>query len=236
MLQNFLILNPVSRTLFQLQICWAKKKSQHSRKILPCAWPKLKKKEGKQKRKKNIRREPEALFTVFLIVASRREQRTTLRLWAGVWGGGLCHFFRALNHHCHWMLIHSYKLLPVFTLGFLKEMHISGQQIKYITVYRNWSEASMHCIQMRPAGIQGKQKFNKLHPKNLHTKPRVRTKKSHIVSFFVHSNECDRTTSFCLSESKGLFHSGKEKHFSFLLLKLQRERVRLCALFQNHTS
>lgn len=113
------------------------------------------------------------------------------------------------------MLIRSYKLLPVFTLGFLKEIHISGQQIKYITVYRNWSEASMHCIQMRPAGIQGKQKFSKLHPKKLHTKTTVRMKKRHKVSFFAHSNECDRTTPFCLYESKGPFHSGEESKGPF---------------------
>lgn len=44
------------------------------------------------------------------------------------WSGGafLCHFFIALNHHCYWMLIQSYKLLLVFTLGLMKEMHISG--------------------------------------------------------------------------------------------------------------
>lgn len=195
-----------------------------------------KKKENKREKKKYKKRTRSSFYSISNCSFKKRTENHLKTLSWSVGGGGLCHFFRALNHHCHWMLIHSYKLLPVFTLGFLKEMHISGQQIKYITVYRNWSEASMHCIQMRPAGIQGKQKFNKLHPKNLHTKPRVRTKKSHIVSFFVHSNECDRTTSFCLSESKGLFHSGKEKHFSFLLLKLQRERVRLCALFQNHTS
>lgn len=72
----------------------------------------------------------------------------------------------------------------------------------------------MYCSQMRPAGIQGKKNLISYTQKTTH-KDNHEDKKKHEVSFFLHSNECGMTTSFCLYESKGLLHSEKERHFSF---------------------
>lgn len=134
------------------------------------------------------------------------------------WSGEafLCHFFIALNHHCYWMLIQSYKLLLVFTLGLMKEMHISGQQIKYITAYRNSSEPSMHCIQMRPAGTRDKKNLISYTQKKMHTEKRVKTKKRYKVSLFLYCENVAGLQFICLYESKVMLYNRKERfYFSF---------------------
>lgn len=125
------------------------------------------------------------------------------------------------------MLIQSYKLLLVFTLGLMKEMHISGQQIKYITAYRNSSEASMHCIQMRPAGTRDKKNLISYTQKKCTQRREWKPRKDIKWAFFCTVKMWQDSNLSAFMKVKSCF-TIERKGFIFLFIKIQSERVKLC--------